>query len=367
MEMKLPITTDRKAGSRRSERGDFFITKPAFLTLSDGTVFEGKSPNGQTGPYFGEVVFNTGMTGYVESLTDPSYAGQILVFTFPLIGNYGVQLKSTESDKIQVSGVIMSQLSATSSHLDSDTSLIEWLQGQNIPLITGLDTRALTKHLRTKGTMGGAIAEHKVKPGTIKLKSRFVSVDKPVIYNAGKSKTVILVDCGYKANILRSLSKLPVRVKCVPYDYDYSGEKYDGVLLSNGPGDPTDYKATIKVAAKALKNDKPVFGICLGSQIMGLAAGAKTYKLKFGHRGHNQPCMETDANHCYITSQNHGYAIKESSLPKNWGVWFRNLNDSSIEGIKHKAKPFFSVQFHPEASPGPTDTEWLFKKFADLL
>jgi carbamoyl-phosphate synthase small subunit len=156
---------------------------------------------------------------------------------------------------------------------------------------------------------------------------------------------------------------LPVQIKRVPYDYDYSNEKFDGVMLSNGPGDPTDYDETIKITRKVLSKGKPVFGICLGSQIMGLAAGANTYKLKFGHRGHNQPCLETKTNHGYITSQNHGYAIDEKSLPKDWRVTFRNLNDGSIEGIAHKSKPFFSVQFHPEASPGPTDTEWLFESF----
>jgi len=175
------------------------------------------------------------------------------------------------------------------------------------------------------------------------------------------------VDCGAKDNILRSLLKLPFKVKRVPADYDYSNEQYDGVLLSNGPGDPTDYQSTIDVARKALKRGKPVFGICLGSQIMALAAGAKTYKLRFGHRGHNQPCMDTSGKRCYITSQNHGYAIDEASLSRDWQVSFRNLNDNSVEGIKHKTKPFFSVQFHPEACPGPTDTAWLFEDFQSAI
>ena len=178
---------------------------------------------------------------------------------------------------------------------------------------------------------------------------------------------MVLVDCGAKENIFRELMKLPVRVRRVPANYDYTTETYDAVLLSNGPGDPTNYQPTIDVAKKAIKLGKPIFGICLGSQIMGLAAGAKTYKLPFGHRGHNQPCMELATQRCYITSQNHGYALNEKTLPVGWRVSFRNLNDNSIEGIEHMSKPFFSVQFHPEACPGPTDTAWLFEKFSKSL
>jgi carbamoyl-phosphate synthase small subunit len=195
----------------------------------------------------------------------------------------------------------------------------------------------------------------------------FVSIDRPKSYHQKYSKTIILVDCGVKENILRSLLTYPAHIKRVPRDYDFTRESYDAVLLSNGPGDPTDYIDTIKHTKKALKKSAPVFGICLGSQIMGLAAGASTYKLRFGHRGHNQPCMDTANRRCYITSQNHGYAIDEKSLPKQWKVIFRNLNDNSIEGIEHVEKPFFSVQFHPEACPGPTDTNWLFNKFFTLL
>ncbi len=345
----------------------FFITKPGRLTLSDGTVFNGEVPKTQNGSFDGEVVFNTGMTGYVESLTDPSYHGQILVFTYPLIGNYGVNIHDGESSKIQVSGVIMSQLATNWSHEDADRSLLQWLESQNIPLLTGVDTRALTKYLRTRGTMAGSISNKAISPAAIKLEQSFVSIEKPIIYNAGKGKKVILVDCGAKENILRSLLALPVEVKRVPYDYDYSAEAYDGVLMSNGPGDPTDYAPTIDIARKALKNGRPVFGICLGSQILGLAAGATTYRLKFGHRGHNQPCFDESADRAYITSQNHGYAISEDSLPRGWRVNFRNLNDGSVEGIEHVSKPFFAVQFHPEASPGPTDTAWLFERFYKSL
>ena len=346
---KLPIKKSNNELTNRSSGSDFFIkNKPAVLVLTDGKKFEGLVPDWQTGPYLGEVVFNTGMTGYVKSLTDPSYTNQILTFTYPLIGNYGVQLGDAESNKIQVNGVVVSNLALEPSHSDMDSSLLEWLYSQKVPIITGVDTRELTKYLRTRGTMTGVIAlQEKAKPD-FKLTPRKVSIDEPMTYNPEHKKRVVLVDCGMKDNILNSLLKLPIQVKRVPYDYDYSNEAYDGVLISNGPGDPTDYQATVKVAKKALAGNKPVFGICLGTQIMALAAGAKTYKLLFGHRGHNQPCMDSDTNKCYITSQNHGYAIKEDTLPGDWRVLFRNLNDNSVEGIEHKTKPFFSVQFHPK-------------------
>lgn len=351
----------------RSGRGDFFKRKTAYLSLSDGKTFKGLSPLWQDDTYTGEVVFNTGMTGYVESLTDPSYAGQILVFTYPLIGNYGVRKNSGESARIQVKAVVVSEAAINWSHKQSDESLLEWLRSENIPIITDVDTRALTKHLRVKGTMLGAISDKKIKLSPAKIPTSFVSIDEPQTYNPSASKKVILVDCGAKENILRSLTKLPASVKRVPYDYDYTNEAYDGVVISNGPGDPTDYRETIRITVKALKLGRPVFGICLGNQLMGLAAGAKTYKLKFGHRGHNQPCQEDATGRCYITSQNHGYAIDEKSLPKGWEVSFRNLNDDSVEGLRHKTKPFYSVQFHPEACPGPTDTAWLFERFYKAL
>ncbi len=341
--------------------------KSAKLHLSDGTTFDGIAPDTQKGIFSGEVVFNTGMTGYIESLTDPSYSNQILVFTFPLIGNYGVDVLASESGKIQVAGVVVSEAAAEWSHSKSDRSLIEWLQSENIPILTNVDTRALTKYLRTRGTMMGAISDQSVKPSDIVVKQKFVSIDEPVTYNKGGKKKVILVDCGAKENIVRSLVAEGLEVKRVPYDYDYTNEAYDGVMLSNGPGDPTDYTATIEIAKKAMALGRPTFGICLGTQIMALAAGAKTYKLKYGHRGHNQPCLEIASNKGYITSQNHGYAIDGKSLPKGWKVSFKNLNDDSVEGIEHTSKPFFSVQFHPEATPGPTDTSYLFDKFRSIL
>lgn len=351
----------------RSSKSDFFLRKTAVLSLQDGTVFDGVAPVWQSGVYYGEVVFNTGMTGYTESLTDPSYAGQILVFTFPLIGNYGIAgVQSWESEKIHAAGVITSEACAEWSHSQSYQSLLSWLREQNVPVMTDVDTRALTKYLRSRGTMTGAIGNRKVTNFDT-LATPKVSIQEPVLYNEGHKKTVILVDCGMKNNILRSLMEFPVTVKRVPHDYDYTNEAYDGVLLSNGPGDPTDYPATIEIARKAIKTGKPIFGICLGTQIMGLAAGAKTFKLPFGHRGHNQPCINTSDEKCSITSQNHGYAIDESTLPAGWKVNYRNLNDNSIEGIEHKTKPFFSVQFHPEANPGPTDTAWLFRRFYTYL
>lgn len=367
MQKKLPIPKTNLKRDNRSERGDFF-KKQGRLDLSDGVSFTGFVPDWQTDTYVGEVVFNTGMTGYVESLTDPSYSGEILVFTYPLIGNYGVNEKTGESDRIHASGVVVSEAALNWSHEGSTESFLNWLKSQNIPILMGVDTRALTKHLRVQGTMAGAIGTKQCKPEDMKLEHIVVSVDRPVIYNESASKKVILVDCGAKENILRSLLAYDdIQVKRVPHDYDYSQEAYDGVLLSNGPGDPTDYQATIEVAQKAMKNDKPIFGICLGNQILGLAAGGKTYRLKFGHRGHNQPCLETNTKRGYITSQNHGYAIDEKSLPKGWVASFKNLNDGSVEGIEHKTKPFFAVQFHPEACPGPTDTNWLFERFYNEL
>lgn len=361
-------TSSKNTHKGHPERGDFFSKKPGVLTLSDGMTFEGSMPHWQTGPYVGEVVFNTGMTGYVESLTDPSYAGQILTFTYPLIGNYGVDETSGESPKIQASGVIVSEATLQWSHERSTKSLLEWLHEQQIPILMGVDTRSLTKYLRTRGTMGGAIASTNTPVSQIKLSQKYVTIPEPIEYGSEDAKkTVVLVDCGEKENILRSLLSFNVRVRRVPANYDYSKEPYDGVFLSNGPGDPTEYPETIAVAKKAMDAGKPVFGICLGSQIMALAAGAKTYKLKFGHRGHNQPCLESSTNKGYITSQNHGYAVDEASLPFGWEVTFKNLNDGSVEGIAHKTKPFFSVQFHPEACPGPTDTAWLFERFYESL
>jgi carbamoyl-phosphate synthase small subunit len=365
---RLPITSHTIVNGNRSEGSDFFMSKKCYILLQDGVKFQGLCPKWQSKSYSGEVVFNTGMTGYVESLTDPSYSGQILIFTYPLIGNYGVQLAARESSRIQVRGAIVSEASNMMNRDDANTPLLAWLQSQDIPIVSGVDTRALTKHLRIKGTMRGVISNNASESvENSSLVTTVVAHQDPQEYQTQYKKKVILVDCGSKDNILRSLINMPVHIKKVPYNYDYTHEQYDGLLLSNGPGDPEDYVETIKIVRKALQTKKPIFGICLGNQLMALAAGAKTYKLTYGHRGHNQPCMDDSSKRCYMTSQNHGYAIEEKTLPKNWAVSFRNLNDNSVEGIQHMIQPYFSVQFHPEACPGPTDTEWLFKKFYALL
>ncbi len=349
----------------RSGKGDFFESK---LYLSDGQVFDGYSPSWQTRACGGEVVFNTGMTGYEESLTDPSYADQILMFTYPLIGNYGVgDSKTWESGQIQAAGVIVSEAALNYSHTGATRSLLEWLAAEQVPILIGADTRAITRYLRAKGVMLGAISDKPVDFTKPAVSTREPNLTKPVIYNDQYKKNIILVDCGAKENIVRSLNRLKAKITRVPANYDYTNASYDAVFLSNGPGDPEDYQVTIDILRKALRRNKPIFGICLGSQLMALAAGARTYKLPYGHRGHNQPCIDLLNDRCYITSQNHGYAIDEKSLPSDWRVSWRNLNDKSIEGIAHKSKPFSSVQFHPEACPGPTDTQWLFQKFESLL
>lgn len=340
--------------------------QPANLILENGKIFSGLVPRGQEGQYDGEVVFSTGMTGYDASLTDPSYSGQILVFTYPIIGNYGIPDASTwESEKIHAAGVVICDLCQNWSHGKSQKSFLEWLQEQQVPLITQVDTRALTKLLRETGTVLGAITTNS-SVDSINDPTKIVSVQEKIRYGV-QGKKVIAVDCGMKTNILRCLQKFPIQIERVPYNYDYANDEFDGVFLSNGPGNPEMYRETIHILRKAMSKQKPIFGICLGAQLMGLAAGAKTYKLSYGHRGHNQPCMDLATQRCYITSQNHGYAVDESSLPDGWLVSFRNLNDGTVEGIRHRTSPFFAVQFHPEAAPGPTDTEWLFQRFYEIL
>lgn len=345
---------------------------PARLILQNGEIYEGSSPEWAVEASFGEVVFTTGMTGYVESLTDPSYAGQILVFTFPLIGNYGVPASHLwESSKIQVRGVVMNEIYSSPIHYQAEQSLESWLKKEKIPFLSGVDTRALTKSLRTQGVALGAIVKSGKTPHAFADPNKThlvaeVSISSPREYGKGKKK-VIVVDCGIKENTIRSFLHYPLSLKRVPYNYDYSEEDYDGVFISNGPGDPIVCKETVAILKKALKRKKPIFGICLGAQLLALSIGAKTYKLPYGHRGQNQPCECLESGRCFLTSQNHGYAIQEKTLPKEWHVTFRNLNDASVEGIAHQTLPFFAVQFHPEASPGPTDTVWLFEKFYQLL
>ena len=342
------------------------------LVLKSGEYFTGLIPFQQKDIHCGEVVFNTGMTGYVESLTDPSYAGQILVFTYPLIGNYGVTEPSTwESRRIHVKGVVMSELAANFSNHSATQSLKSWLEQENIPYMVDVDTRALTTRLRKEGVIAGAIAPDTTPSPSFEAFENIdwvkkVSIKEPVTYGEG-DKLIIAIDCGMKENIIRCLREFPARIKRVPYNYDFTNEPFDGVFISNGPGDPIHCTETVAIVKKALAKQKPTFGICLGTQLMALAVGAKTYKLPFGHRAHNQPCIDLATNRCYLTSQNHSYAIDEATIPPDWKVTFKNLNDQSIEGIEHRTLPFFSVQFHPEAAPGPMDTLWLFKKFFDAI
>lgn len=349
--------------------------KKVKLTLEDGTVLTGKSFGAETS-ISGEVVFNTALTGYPESLTDPSYKGQILVLTYPLIGNYGVPgneeednlYKFYESYKLHINGLIVSDYSEEYNHWNAKMSLGEWLKKDNIPGLEGIDTRALTKILREKGTMLGKIEfEDEVvdfyDPSKDNLVAQ-VSIKEKQIFGDGEYN-VTLVDCGVKYNIIRNLIKRNAKVTLVPWDYDFNKDDFDGLFISNGPGDPKQCQLTVDNIKAAFAKDKPIYGICLGNQLLSLAAGADTYKLKYGHRSHNQPVIKVGTNTAYITSQNHGYAANNETLPKDWEPLFINLNDDTNEGIKHKSKPFFSSQFHPEASSGPTDTEFLFDEFMD--
>jgi len=351
----------------------------ATLVLEKGPKFEGYffGKNRETS---GEVVFNTGMVGYPETLTDPSYRGQILVLTQPLIGNYGIPgddkedglLKYFESNAIHIRGLIVSDYSFEYSHWNAIKSLDAWLKENDIPGIYGIDTRELTKVLRKQGAMSGYIQSgdtKKIKGWKNKSEENLVaevSTKEKIVYKKGPKK-VLLVDCGVKNNIIRSFLKRDITVIQVPWDYDFTQEEYDGLFISNGPGDPKQCQKTIGHIKGALTQDKPIFGICLGNQLLALATGADTYKLKYGHRGQNQPCVLVGTKRCFITSQNHGFAVREKTLPKNWESFFINDNDKTNEGIRHKDKPFFSVQFHPEATPGPTDTDFLFDDFVNLL
>lgn len=353
------------------------------LVLEDGTKFHGKS-FGYEKPVAGEVVFNTAMTGYPESLTDPSYAGQLLVLTYPLIGNYGVPPFTTgedgiahfmESDRIYVSALIVSDYSETYSHWNAVESLGEWLQREQIPGITGIDTRELTKILREHGVMMGKIIFDD-KPDEIP-EAQYEGVNfvaqvscKDVIrYNSGASKKVVLVDCGVKNNIIRSLLRYDVEVIRVPWDYDFNDLEFDGLFLANGPGDPDTCSATVENIRKFLNNPtvRPCMGICMGNQLLSKAAGASVYKLKYGHRSHNQPVRLAGTEKCYVTTQNHGYAVDSKTLPADWEPLYINMNDGSNEGVRHKTNPWFSSQFHPEACSGPTDTTFMFEEFVKLL
>ena len=349
----------------------------ACLELEDGSIFPG-IVFGFHHATAGEVVFNTGMVGYPETLTDPSYKGQILSCTYPLIGNYGVPKCHVsqglpdvfESNQIHVRSLVVADYSFEFSHWQAEKSLDAWLKENEVVGLYGIDTRRLTKTLRQHGSMLGkiSVADETVDfydPNQNNL-VQLVSVKEPLLYGNG-SKKVVLIDCGGKFNIIRSLVGRGVQVKRVPWDYDFLNEDFDGVMISNGPGDPQMCQATIGIVRRLLAGNRPVFGICLGHQILSLAAGAETYKMKFGHRSQNQPCRELGTQRCYITSQNHGFAVKPNGLSSDWIPWFVNANDGSNEGIRHQTKPFMSVQFHPEATPGPMDTSHLFDRFIDLL
>lgn len=352
------------------------------LILDDGTRFRGQS-FGYEKPVAGEVVFNTAMTGYPESLTDPSYAGQLMTLTYPLVGNYGVPPFTRgadgipdymEGDHIYAEAIIVSDYSENYSHWNAAQSLADWLKREHIPGITGIDTRELTKVLREHGVMMGKVVfddEPNNIPEAAYAGVNYVdkvSCKEVIRYNEGAGKKVVLVDCGVKANILRCLLRRGVEVIRVPWDYDFNGLDFDGLFISNGPGDPDTCDAAVQNIRKAMANEKlPVFGICMGNQLLSKAGGAKIYKLKYGHRSHNQPVRMVGTNRCFITSQNHGYAVDNNTLGTDWEPLFINMNDGSNEGIRHKRNPWFSAQFHPEAASGPTDTEFLFDEFAGML
>ena len=347
------------------------------LVLEDGTEFTGISFGSQRS-VSGEVVFNTAMTGYPESLTDPSYRGQILVLTYPLVGNYGVPDESLEenlfrhfeSDRLHITGLIVSDYSVEYSHWNAKKSLGDWLKQHDVPGIHGIDTRHLTKILREKGTMLGKVLRDGedldlYDPNKDNLVAQ-VSIQQKEVYGKGRHR-ILLIDCGVKYNIIRYLLQRDTTVIRVPWDYDFLGEDYDGLFITNGPGDPKQCTETVKNLSKAFGQDTPIMGICLGNQLMALASGADTYKLKYGHRSHNQPVLQIGTDKAYITSQNHGFAIDNETLTGDWQPYFVNLNDQTNEGMIHRSKPFFSTQFHPEASGGPMDTDFLFDRFIELI
>ena len=367
--------------------------REARLILEDGTEFRGWS-FGYEQNAVGEVVFNTAMTGYPESLTDPSYAGQILTFTYPLIGNYGIPETGgdalpffMESDRIHPKAIIVADYSEEYSHWNAKMSLREWLKSEKVPGVTGIDTRRLTQVLREHGVMMGKIilipdsspvrpldnagkdegSENSEDYGAVNWVAK-VSCKDVIRYNEGAGKKVILVDCGVKANIIRCLIRRGVEVIRVPWNYDYTGMDFDGLFLANGPGDPDTCADAVDILRKQMSmSRKPICGICMGNQLLAKAGGATVYKLKYGHRSHNQPVREVGTNRCYVTSQNHGYAVDTATLGSDWRELFVNMNDGSNEGIRHMVNPWFSSQFHPEACSGPTDTEFMFDRFISAL
>ena len=370
-----------------------YANKFGMLILEDGTIFEGMG-FGYSTVTFGEAVFNTGMTGYIEALTDPSYSGQILTLTYPLVGNYGVPnpaekdadgiRKNLESEMIQVRGLVVHELSITASHWNMAMTLDEWLYNEKIPGISGIDTRELTIKLRTSGVMMAALVVSDTPINVSEVKKKLesakkyndeefmntVSIKEPQTFGT-ESESIVVIDTGVKNSILRNVRSLGYKVIKVPWNY--SLEKIlsynpKGVIFSNGPGDPIKCAETMKTAKQAIEKNIPTLGICLGAQILGLAGGASTYKLKYGHRGQNKSCIDLDNNQVYVTSQNHGYCIDPDSLKNtDFKLWFTNTDDKTVEGIKHKKNKIIAVQFHPEASPGPFDCIFIFEELKKLI
>ncbi len=372
------------------------MPQPAKLALADGTVYSGTG-FGADGEVFGEVCFNTSMTGYQEILTDPSYCGQIVTMTYPLIGNCGINPEDVESGKLSIRGFVIRELCRTPSNFRSTMSLDEYLRQANVLGIEGIDTRALVRRLRTRGAMTGVLSTVDLDDASLVKKAqssptligrdlvREVMPAKSFEWTEGLSALthfgptkpardgrefhVVAIDYGMKWNILRHLRDLGCRVTVVPGNAtaaDVKALKPDGVFLSNGPGDPEPLTYAVETI-RALLGQVPMFGICLGHQLMGLACGASTYKLKFGHRGSNQPVLNQDNGRVEITSQNHGFAIATDTLPSCLEVTHINLNDQTVEGLRHKQFPAFCVQYHPEASAGPHDSSYLFESFRELM
>ncbi|MDX1441157.1 MAG: glutamine-hydrolyzing carbamoyl-phosphate synthase small subunit [Nitrosopumilaceae archaeon] len=363
------------------------------LIFDDGTVLDGMG-FGYSTSVFGEIVFNTGMVGYPETLTDPSYSGQILTLTYPLVGNYGVPdpsikdrdgiSKFFESEKIQIRGLVIHELSQTASHWNLAMTLDEWLFNEKIPGISGIDTRELTKKLRTSGVMMAALVVSETEIDVEKIKKQLadapkytsekfmdaVSTKDEKIYGTG-DESIVVIDTGSKNAILRNIRELGYKVIQLPWNTPFEKiQSYNpkGVVISNGPGDPQNCPDTIETAKKLIENNVPTLGICLGAQIIGLAGNAETYKLKYGHRGQNKPCINLETNQVYVTSQNHGYCVDPDSLEKSeFNLWFKNADDKTVEGIKHKTQNCIAVQFHPEAAPGPYDCKFVFEELHKLI
>jgi len=376
--------TPRVTPPRASTRS----TKPSFeranFTIKDGPIFHGKSFGARTN-ISGEAVFTTSLVGYPESMTDPSYRGQILVFTQPLIGNYGVPsatrdeyglLKYFESPNIQAAGIVVADVALKYSHWTAVESLAEWCAREGVPAISGVDTRAIVTHLREQGSSLGKITvgeeydadedEAYEDPANVNL-VRKVSTKAPFhVPSPNGTAHIALIDCGVKENIIRSIVSRGASVTCLPFDYPIhkSAHHFDGVFVSNGPGDPTHCRATSDNLRELMNTSSiPIMGICLGHQLLAIAVGARTTKMKYGNRAHNIPALDLSTGKCHITSQNHGYAVDPATLPQDFKEYFTNLNDGSNEGMIHKTRPIFSTQFHPEAKGGPLDSSYLFDAY----